>query len=343
MTLKIIKDTDVEALKVSSLPSRPTAPKSFGGAGYTAKEMKAAFDRLPLYIIERLNEIIEAVGDEDGIIADMPSGIREGHTLKQLIEDVTNGNLSSYLNVLGRPLSQVISDIEAVVNELKESDESEIDSITGAITALETSVASLAEKVRDIRDETALLETKYVALISDTDLISERCSTLESQAEATSERCDSIESSLSALSEKQDEDSQKSEQHEQDITELRESIQALSEKHESDLEALPAGSKIQYISDDYVEITVNNNDDIRMGPVEYFDLLFNRTGDDFSAVLSFTSSDYGTTINIITDETMLWSGRDVVDGVFEPCEFVRYTIFFWYDIVINCHVRGCNV
>ena len=46
-TSKIL-DSEISGLKVASLPTRPTAPQSFGGKGFTAAEMKAAFDKLPL-------------------------------------------------------------------------------------------------------------------------------------------------------------------------------------------------------------------------------------------------------------------------------------------------------
>ena len=48
-TTKIL-DSEIANLKISSLPSRPTAPTAFGGNGYSAKEMKEFFDKLPLFI-----------------------------------------------------------------------------------------------------------------------------------------------------------------------------------------------------------------------------------------------------------------------------------------------------
>ena len=71
MKSKKITDTDIKDLKVASLPSRPTAPAANGGAGYTANQMKAAFDRLPLFIIERLNELIDDVTELSEAIAEL--------------------------------------------------------------------------------------------------------------------------------------------------------------------------------------------------------------------------------------------------------------------------------
>ena len=62
MTTSKITDSEIESLKISSLPTRPTAPTAFGGQGYTATEMKEAFDKLPLKIIEEFNALIDDIG-----------------------------------------------------------------------------------------------------------------------------------------------------------------------------------------------------------------------------------------------------------------------------------------
>ena len=61
---KILND-EISALKVSSLPNRPSAPVSFGGKGYTAEQIKAAFDKLPLFIIEMFNMLIEDIEEAE--------------------------------------------------------------------------------------------------------------------------------------------------------------------------------------------------------------------------------------------------------------------------------------
>ena len=63
MTAKKILEGEIENLKISSLPTRPTAPIAFGGKGYTTKEMKEAFDRLPLLVIERYNSLLNDISD----------------------------------------------------------------------------------------------------------------------------------------------------------------------------------------------------------------------------------------------------------------------------------------
>ena len=119
--LEKILSEDIAPLRVSSLPTRPTAPTSFGGRGYTATEMKEAFDRLPLYIVERFNELIELIiGDgEESITECIPTGIREGHTLHDLIEDIKDGSFSSYLDIYGKSLLERIERLLIDVNAIK--------------------------------------------------------------------------------------------------------------------------------------------------------------------------------------------------------------------------------
>lgn len=90
MITKKIPDSEIESLKVASLPTRPTAPAAFGGKGYTATEMKAAFDKLPLRIIKEFNV---------------------------LMDEIENGALCEELSKK-EPLSSVISDISLIKAKL---------------------------------------------------------------------------------------------------------------------------------------------------------------------------------------------------------------------------------
>ena len=108
-----ILNSDIETMKVSSLPSRPTAPVSLGGMGYTAAQMKEAFDKLPLYLVEKFNELLDDISDkDDGLLAALKTGISEHHSLADLIADITDGTFASYLKVSGGSL-------DALWNELK--------------------------------------------------------------------------------------------------------------------------------------------------------------------------------------------------------------------------------
>lgn len=83
MTTQKITDSEIEPLKVASLPTRPTAPTAFGGKGYTATEMKEAFDKLPLRIIKEFNSLIGEI--EDGTLC---RALCECEPLATLISDI---------------------------------------------------------------------------------------------------------------------------------------------------------------------------------------------------------------------------------------------------------------
>ncbi len=118
-----ITQNEIKGLTVSSLPTRPTAPASLGGKGYSAGEMKAAFDRLPLYIIERYNELIsdiEAVG-EDSLAGAIMTGIKEGQSLYELFCDLKSGRALSYIGSGDGTLASELADIRARLTELEKN------------------------------------------------------------------------------------------------------------------------------------------------------------------------------------------------------------------------------
>ena len=111
-TTKILTE-EINDLTVGSLPTRPTAPIALGGRGYSSAEMKEAFDRLPLFIIERFNSLIDDIrGSGTGSITDaIPTEISDGHKLSDMFSDITSGNFAAYLKVLGKSLSVQIAEI----------------------------------------------------------------------------------------------------------------------------------------------------------------------------------------------------------------------------------------
>ena len=114
-----INEADIAELKVSSLPSRPTAPRALGGCGYTATEMKAAFDKLPLFIIQKFNLLLDSIKaeGEGSISAEIPTGIKDSHTLSDMLEDILTGVFSTYLQVSGEPLSECLESLRADTDE----------------------------------------------------------------------------------------------------------------------------------------------------------------------------------------------------------------------------------
>ena len=81
MTCKKITDSEISERLVASLPTRPNSPTSFGGRGYSAAEMKSAFDRLGLLIAERFNALLDDI--QSGSLA---AELRVGdYTLEELL------------------------------------------------------------------------------------------------------------------------------------------------------------------------------------------------------------------------------------------------------------------
>jgi hypothetical protein len=112
-----ITKEEIAGLTVASLPTRPTAPTAFGGAGYTSAELKAAFDRLPLLLVDRYNMLVEDAGalGEGSLAAEIPTGIAPEHTLTDLFADIENGNLASYIRVGDESLLSVINRLSLAV------------------------------------------------------------------------------------------------------------------------------------------------------------------------------------------------------------------------------------
>ena len=121
MKAKKIEREDIKDILISSLPSRPTAPRSLGGRGYGATEMKEAFDKMPLYIIERYNELIEDIGEtgDESLAAAIPSGIKEEHTLSDLFSDVRSGAIATYLTFLGKTLYEHIAYLYEAIEDIR--------------------------------------------------------------------------------------------------------------------------------------------------------------------------------------------------------------------------------
>jgi len=117
-----ITNADIAPLRLTSLPSRPTAPKAYGGLGYTAAQMKAAFDAFPMFLANKFNALmtdITATG-ENSMAAAMKTGISSGHTLNDMFLDVKNGGFASYLDVGGRSLLAALAELETRLAALEE-------------------------------------------------------------------------------------------------------------------------------------------------------------------------------------------------------------------------------
>lgn len=132
-TTKIL-DSEISGLKIASLPTRPTAPQSFGGKGYTAAQMKAAFDKLPMLIIDRFNLLMDDISStgHSSLAAAIPTGISEEHTLRGLFLDILSGEFAKYLSVgeedlaamkarLNATLSYIFEELEKIFAHINDS------------------------------------------------------------------------------------------------------------------------------------------------------------------------------------------------------------------------------
>ncbi len=119
-----ITEGNISDLKVASLPTRPTAPTSFGGKGFTATEMKEAFDKLPLYIIECFNDLIDSITDppNTSVASEIKTGISDGHTLSSMFSDIAGGNFITYLSAFDTTLAEYLlalrRDIDRIASSL---------------------------------------------------------------------------------------------------------------------------------------------------------------------------------------------------------------------------------
>ena len=120
MKSKKITDGDINDKKVASLPTRPTAPAAFGGKGYTATELKEAFDSLPLFLVEKYNELIsDILGENGGGLTDtVKTGINGTQTLADFFSDVLNGNLITYLAAPNGSLAEYLIKLRADVDKI---------------------------------------------------------------------------------------------------------------------------------------------------------------------------------------------------------------------------------
>ncbi|MBR7116659.1 MAG: methyl-accepting chemotaxis protein [Clostridia bacterium] len=188
MTVTKINEADIRSLRVASLPSRPTAPTSFGGAGYTARQMKEAFDKLPLFIISRFNALLDDLcrSDGEGVDGAIPSGIRDGHSLRNLLEDIRSGAFSDYLNVLGKTLSETVLDIKSAIASVRVGLGENSDGIEVSeerINELEGEIASILEVIDTVKSSIATQGATIGTINSDIEVLYATTSSTQMYAE----------------------------------------------------------------------------------------------------------------------------------------------------------------
>lgn len=170
-----ITSAEIAPLKVASLPSRPTAPTAFGGRGYSASDMKAAFDRLPLYVADRLNLLIDDVTDGE-LLDSIPTGIFEGHTLSQLVEDIASGRMASYLSVTGTPLTEVIQSLKEYTRVSAAGDDELrllIDDVITTISEMSDCIDESIKKADRVEEDSERRDSEISLLIEENRMASD--------------------------------------------------------------------------------------------------------------------------------------------------------------------------
>lgn len=97
METRKIPSSEIERAAVeNNLADRPSGVSRYGEGSLTPREIKAAYDRLPRLVCSYLNAFIEAC-ENASVLESVPSGIREGHMLSNLLADIKNGELAEYM------------------------------------------------------------------------------------------------------------------------------------------------------------------------------------------------------------------------------------------------------
>ena len=63
-----ISETEANRVKISNLSDRPNAMSTYGGAKKSASDLKAAFDKPFLLLVDKFNQLVNAVAGKDGIL-----------------------------------------------------------------------------------------------------------------------------------------------------------------------------------------------------------------------------------------------------------------------------------
>ena len=92
---KKIEANEIDSRSVARLATTPTKPMAFGESGFDAKALKARFDMLPIYIIERLNEIFEGITSGD-LAGAMVTG--KGNRLGKTVDNIVDGETDLKVN-----------------------------------------------------------------------------------------------------------------------------------------------------------------------------------------------------------------------------------------------------
>lgn len=105
----------------------------------------------------------------------------------------------------------------------------------------------------------------------------------------------------------------------------------------------PLMGKHEMNNEDYPSVTLRHRDHVScVGIYSAFVSLDTEDQPDYTAMLTLRTMEEIPEISF-TPSDIVFSGCDVSDGVFWPQGCKKYTLLFWRDDEINCHVRGVYV
>ena len=96
----------------------PNLPYASGGINYSSSDLREAFDKLPLLIVERLNSLISEIEDSS-VCESIETGIMDSHTLADMFNDIKIGNFVWYLTMDGEPVSTILYGIMERLDRLE--------------------------------------------------------------------------------------------------------------------------------------------------------------------------------------------------------------------------------
>ena len=180
MAIENIKESEMMASGVSSLPTRPSTPSLYSGRVLSAAELRQAFDKLPRLIADRFNALLEATGlfkaeeKYDRLSELIATELSDGHSLADFFCDVQNGNLAAYMSVDGeQTLLSLLEEIEdrLALPESFASVKEYVDHPHGEVEAgehLPVSGDAVERRIKEERDPLIALAIKHFPLSLET-------------------------------------------------------------------------------------------------------------------------------------------------------------------------------
>ena len=176
-----ISAEEFNKVSLTRISNTPSSPSQYNGARLGAEELKKRLDA-PLELFrDKLNALVAFLLGEgdDSAVAHISTGIKEGHTISQMLEDIVSesADFASYLSVGEKSLLKRLEEIGKSIDEMgialgdcidKNTYEKDIDSIAqDMISHKEAARVAIEALGRDLSDtETELIESIAQALTS---------------------------------------------------------------------------------------------------------------------------------------------------------------------------------